>query len=57
MRCGMDYREWLEMSPEERRRLLEEEKAHQLEPEAGDCGVRLRPLPDEVLTRLDNDEE
>jgi hypothetical protein len=53
----MEYREWLEMSPEERQRLLDEEKAHQLEPEAGDCGIRLRPLPDEVLTRLDNDDE
>jgi hypothetical protein len=53
----MEYREWLEMSPEDRQRLLEREKAHQLEPEASDCGIRLRPLPDEVLNRLDNEDE
>jgi len=53
----MEYREWLEMSHEERQRLLEAEKARQLEPEAEDWGVSLRPLPDEMLNRLDNEDE
>jgi hypothetical protein len=53
----MEYRKWLEMSPEERQSLLEREKALQLEPEASDCGVRLRPLPDEVLNTLDDEDE